>query len=234
MQKVLVVKNIAREGPGLFQEILSERGLGYEIRDLDAGDKFPDPAGYSAVAVFGGPDSANDDTDKMKTELARIKETVQSGIPYIGVCLGMQTLVKSQGGEVYRNPVREIGWRDPEGNYFEVCAVNKDPIFQDMNTKYKIFHLHGETVKLPSSMELLGRGKWCENQVVRVKGKPAYGIQGHLELTPQMLEDWIAQDPDLVAMDTAKLRKDYSGVKKEYEKAGRQMLTNFLSIARLI
>lgn len=220
-----------------MKELLDGHGISYDIVDLDKGEQFPSPAEYSAVCVFGGPDSANDSTPKMKKELSRITETVKAGIPYLGVCLGMQTLVKAMGGEVYGNPVREIGLRDPEGNYFEVSTTGSgkaDPLFSGISSPYKIFHLHGETVKLTSGMELIGRGKWCENQVVHIKGKPAYGIQGHLELTPQMFEDWLAQDPDLATLDAAKLRKDYGDFRAAYEKNGRRMLTNFLSIARLI
>ncbi|MBI4177625.1 MAG: type 1 glutamine amidotransferase [Candidatus Aenigmarchaeota archaeon] len=237
MEKVLVVKNIAREGPGLLGKILSERGIGYDVVDADAGEPFPSPVDYAAVCVLGGPDSTNDDTIKMKRELARIKQTVEVGIPYLGVCLGMQALVKAMGGEVYRNPVREVGWRDPDGGYFiiEPAEAGKaDPFFSGIAPPYNIFHLHGETVTLPDKMELLAAGKWCENQVVRVKGKPAYGVQGHLELTHEMFEEWLAQDPDLALLDRSSLRADYLSLRQAYEKRGIQALTNFLRIARLI
>jgi len=237
MTKVLIAKNITREGPGLLKEVLNEHGISYDIVDLNKGEQFPSPVEYSAVCVFGGPDSANDDTPKMKQELARIRETVDANIPYLGVCLGMQTLVKAMGGEVYKNPVQEIGWRDSDGNYFQLELEekgNSDPILGGLNFPYRIFHLHGETVRLPPNMDLLAKGKWCENQIVRVKGKPAYGLQGHLELTQEMFEEWMMQDPDLLKLDASGVRRDYGELRPSYEKQGLQTLTNFLSIARLI
>ena len=82
-------------------------------------------------------------------------------------------------------------------------------------------------------MELLAEGKYCKNQVVKV-GDNAYGIQGHLELTPEMYEIWINQDPDLLKLDTSKLIADYALVKSEYESTGKQILTNFLKTAKLL
>jgi hypothetical protein len=65
MNDVLIVKNISREGPGLLERILVEAGLTATVVDLDKGESFPSPLGYKALVVLGGPDSANDTTDKM-------------------------------------------------------------------------------------------------------------------------------------------------------------------------
>ena len=234
--KVLIVKNITREGPGLLKEILNSHRIKFDIVDLDKGENFPDPTNYSAVFVFGGPDSANDNTPKMQLELRRVRETIKAGIPYLGACLGMQALVKANGGEVHRNPVKEVGWRDPKGNYFQVELTEdgkQDPLFAGMNSPLKIFHLHGETVRLKGGMKLLATGKYCKNQVVKV-GNNSYGIQGHFELTPQMFDEWRTQDSDLIPLDQNSLQKDYAELRKEYEKSGKQILTNFFRVAKLI
>ncbi len=234
--KVLIVKNITREGPGLLVEILNSHQIRYDVIDLDKGGSFPYPKKYSAIFVFGGPDSANDTTFKMQEELSRIKETIDAGIPYLGACLGMQTLVKATGGEIYKNKIKEVGWRDPEGKYFEVELIDdgkSDPLFVGMQSRLRIFHLHGETVRLTNRMKLLAIGKYCRNQVVKV-GNNAYGIQGHFELTPAMFEEWRTQDPDLISLDQKALQDDYVLIKNEYEATGKQILTNFLRIAKLI
>ncbi|RMF06594.1 type 1 glutamine amidotransferase, partial [Candidatus Woesearchaeota archaeon] len=111
---VLIVKNITREGPGMLEHVLTSHSVPYKIVDLSMGDSFPSPEAYSAVVVLGGPDSANDETPKMKEELKRIRETLDAGIPYLGICLGMQTLTKAAGGKVLKCPVKEIGWRGPD------------------------------------------------------------------------------------------------------------------------
>lgn len=234
-KKILIVKNASIEDAGLIEVALKENGLNYHIVDLSKGQDFPNPNNYSAVFVLGGHDSANDQTPKMKNELKRIKETVDAQIPYFGVCLGMQTLVKANGGEVYKNRIKEIGLRDPEGKYFEIELTNegkKDTIFQGLKSPLKIFQLHGETVSLKSGMTLLAIGKYCKNQAVKI-GKNAYGLQGHMELTEAMFEEWIREDNDLRNIDEISLRDDYTKLKSEYESNGRMIINNFLDIANL-
>lgn len=234
-KKILLVKNNSLECPGIVKDILKEKNICFDMIDLDNGDKFPDARNYAAVFVFGGPDSANDQTPKMKEELKRINETLDAGIPYFGVCLGMQTLVKAAAGEVYKNAMKEVGWKDPEGNYFEMELTNegkKDLIFKGIKQRLKIFHLHGETVALKNGMRLLATGKFCINQVVKV-GNNAYGFQGHIELTDSLLEKWIKNDSDLRLLDTNSLRMDFKNIKSEYETNRRKILTNFLQIVGL-
>jgi GMP synthase (glutamine-hydrolysing) len=234
-RNVLVVKNISREGPGLLDLVFKENEIAWLEIDLSRGERIPDPVRYSAVFVFGGLDSANDQTRKMQDELRTVKEICEREIPFLGVCLGMQVLVKANGGEVYLSPQKEIGWRDHEGNYFEVDVTEKglaEPLLNGVNSWFKVFQLHGETVRLCRDMALLGKGKYCESQLVRV-GKNAYGIQGHIELTPSMLDEWVDQDRDLQTINSSALREDYRRIRKEYEQQGRKILTNFLKVARL-
>lgn len=80
MSKILLVQNITREEAGFLKRILNEHGLQYEQVDLSKGQQYPDPRNYSVVIVFGGPDSANDGTEKMKMELRRNREAVDAGI----------------------------------------------------------------------------------------------------------------------------------------------------------
>lgn len=106
-KKVLIAENISHESPGLIGEILNENEVYFDIVDLSQGHDFPNPAKYSAVFVFGGPSSANDDTAIMNNELKQIKQILSDGIPYFGICLGLQTLVKAAGGEVQKIPLKK-------------------------------------------------------------------------------------------------------------------------------
>jgi len=235
--RVLLVKNITREGPGLIQDLLAQHRIGYDIVDLYKGEKFPDPTRYSALFVMGGPESANDQTAKMKDELLQIRKATDAGIPYLGACLGMQALVKANGGEVRPNPFKEIGWSSPvDGAFFEINLTaegKSDPLFTGLRTPLRIFHLHSETVDLTDSMVLLATGKFCRNQVVKI-GNNAYGLQGHFELNERMYRTWITEDSDLMLLPRRQLEDDYKLVKEEYENTGRKLLTNFLKIAKLI
>ncbi len=230
MSDLLIVKNISREGPGLLEQIASEAGLTTTIVDLSKGEEFPDPTTYKALVVLGGPDSANDDTPKMTQELARIKEALAAGMPYLGICLGMQTLVKAAGGQVMRAPQKEVGFLGPDGvqSTVELNETGKsDPLLAGLADSLTVFHLHGETVELTADMQLLGTGKFCQNQIVKVGGK-AYGIQSHFELTEEMLKVWAAKDPDLQPLGEEALLNGYNAIKAEYTQIGQTLFRNFI------
>lgn len=239
--KVLILKNIPHEGPGILKQILDRNAIRYDIIDLDlidfkAGKSLPDPTSYNAVFVFGGPDSANDKSIRMLEELNMIELAVESGIPYLGICLGMQALVKACGGSVCKNPVKEVGTRGPDGNYFtvDICPGKEDdPLLRGLTGPLRIFHLHGETVSLPEDMELLATGKFCRHQIVKAR-KNAYGIQGHFELTPDMFMEWISKDPELRAGDGEKITRDFLAIYEEYRSSGERLFTGFLRAAGLI
>ena len=184
------------------------------------------------MIVMGGSDSANDRTEKMTTELSRIREAIDAGIPYFGVCLGLQTLVKAAGGTVRKNAVREVAFRDPEGKFFTAEVTDegkKDPIMRGLLAILPMFHLHGETVDLTPDMTLLATGTWCENQIVRIAPR-MYGMQGHLELTDAMFDEWRAKSDWLASCDQSVLERDWAERKEVLESTLRTLFGNFLMI----
>ncbi len=232
-KEILIVKNNTREGHGLLEEILRDRNIAYSIIDLDKGQNFPSIEQYSAVVVLGGPDSANDENEKIQSELSRINEILKAKIPYLGICLGLQALVKAAGGRVTRNPTKEVGFRDPENNLFTVELTDegeKDSLCEGLDNTFNVFHLHGETVELTNDMVVLGIGKFCRNQIVRV-GSNAYGTQCHFELTPEMFAMWMEEDSDLQKVDKDQLQSDFERTREKYVQVGRKLFENFLGIA---
>jgi len=232
-KEILIVKNSINEGPGLLEEILKEKKNEYFITELGKREKIPPVENFGAVVILGGLASANDTDEIMENELEFIRKVLRTEIPYLGICLGLQTLVKAAGGKVVESPVKEVGFLDPDGNNFTVELTDggkQDPLFEGLSSPFKVFHLHGETVELTDDMTLLATGTFCNNQVVKI-GSNAYGIQSHFELTPQMFEDWIMGDPDLLKLDTEYLRSIFNEIKSEYTKTGKQLLNNFLRIA---
>ena len=234
--KVLILKNTSREEPGILEKILQENIVHYQNVDLDKNEKISSAGGFSCLVVMGGPDSANDRSPKIKGEIKFIKNWLISKKPFLGICLGLQLLVKAAGGKVVKNKIKEIGFRDPRGNFFEVeflKANQKDPLLYKLGKKVKVFHLHGETVVLTKKIQLLGKGKHCQNQIVKAAER-AYGLQGHFELTERMLDVWLGEDPDLIKLDADKVRADFKKIREEYERIANQIFTNFLKIAQLI
>lgn len=233
---ILIIKNMPREGAGLLGTLLQEFGIGCTITDLDPQHPLPKVSDYAAIVVLGGHQSANDQTEHMLNELTIIRDALEAKIPYLGICLGLQTLVKAAGGSVLKNAIKEVGFIAPDHKKFtvELCNQGKaDAIFAGLSEPFEVFQLHGETVELTDKMMLLGTGKFCHNQIVKINTN-AYGIQCHFELTPDMFETWINEDPDLLTLDTGELRAHFQTIQEQYTRTGRQLFTNFLSIAGLI
>jgi GMP synthase (glutamine-hydrolysing) len=230
---ILILKNIHRENPGLLEDILKEYNFRYDIIDLDQTTIIQCIDRYGAFIVLGGPDSANDLNLKMQNELALIRKVVYANIPYLGICLGLQVLVKAMGGQVVKCHTKDVGFRDQNGEFFSVKLTQEgqtDDLFNNLPNAFAVFQLHGETVQITPQMTLLATGNLCQNQIVRI-GPNAYGFQSHFELTKDMLETWIIEDPDLQKLDSKQIRSDFESIKDNYKQIGRQLFQNFLNIA---
>jgi GMP synthase-like glutamine amidotransferase len=233
---LLIVQNISHEGPGILEELLNEHEIAFERFDLSKGEALPDPASYAGMVVLGGPQSANDESAEITGELKAIRQALDAGVPYLGICLGLQLLVKAAGGGVVQCQEKEIGFREPDGEPFMVELTGegkRDVLFRGMPERLRVFQLHGETVTLPESMALLATGRGCGNQIVRVGGN-AWGLQCHFEMTPAMFESWIGIDHDLKTMDREELLREFNAISEEYAETGRAILRNFLEITGLL
>lgn len=227
---------MTHEAAGLFSSFAEKEKIPYAIADLHKGDKFPEVIRGQAIVILGGPDSANDATPKILGELEALRRCMRERIPCLGICLGLQLLVKAAGGTVFRNPIKEVGFREPSGEWFEIEKTpegKRDPLLAGISDCSKIFQLHGETVGLISSMTCLARGRTCENQVVRIQDR-AYGIQGHVELSERMFEDWLAADGDLHRMAPELLERDFAAVRGELAQSSEILFKNFLRISDIL
>jgi GMP synthase (glutamine-hydrolysing) len=236
---LVVVRNVAREGPGLLADVLDDEGVSFDIVDADDVDNssaLPPVGHHRAVVVLGGPASANDDTATMRAEVEWVRAVVDAGVPYLGVCLGLQVLVRAAGGRVVRNPVAEVGWRAPDGEPWTVAltdAGRADPLLAGVPDEFAVFQLHGETVEPTPEMAVLATGRHCRDQIVRA-APHAYGIQAHVECTPQMLAVWADEDPALAPLDRESLLRSADAFTASYREHGWTLLRNFLQIAGLV
>jgi len=188
--RVIAFRHVPFEHLGLIAPALEAKGIEFEYADL-----YEDPAlsipldGIDGLILMGGPMSANDDLGYIRRELGLIRQAAEEGKPVLGVCLGAQLIAKALGGRVYRNPVKEIGWF-PVG-WTE--AARQDPLLAGLTQPETVFHWHGETFDLPAGAVWLAASEACRNQAFRF-GDNAYGFQFHLEVTPEMIADWVRQD----------------------------------------
>jgi GMP synthase (glutamine-hydrolysing) len=186
---VLAFRHVPFEGLGHIEPVLQTQGV--EVRTVDLyreGETALDPAQAAGLIFMGGPMSVNDPLPYLDREIAILREALQREQPVLGVCLGSQLLARAAGARVYRNPSKEIGW-------FEIAltsAGQADPILSPLGPRRSVFHWHGETFDLPPHAEWLAQSEACRHQAFRLGN--AYGLQFHLEVTPEMIEDWQCQD----------------------------------------
>jgi GMP synthase-like glutamine amidotransferase len=174
----------------MIEPALRSRGIEFDYADLYAADHPPsDPAGYDALIFMGGPMSVNDDLAYLRREEAYIREALQQQKPVLGVCLGSQLIARALGAQVRRNPVKEIGWFPIQLTEAGRC----DSLFTCFREPEVVFHWHGETFDLPTGAELLAVSDRCRYQAYRV-GTDVYGLQFHLEVTPEMIAGWCSED----------------------------------------
>lgn len=233
MKPILIVKNYTEDEPGVIEDVLKERSVPYQIVDLGSGVEFPEVAGFGAVIVLGSGESANEQTPKMEQKILRIREVLQLHIPYLGICFGFQALVKAAGGKVIKSLLREIGFRDPNGDFFTVNLTKDaltDPIFEGFSPSFVVFQWHEETVELTDESQLLAVGKFCRNQAAKIAEK-VYGFQSHFEMTEKIVADWIKSGIELEEIGADNLASDFAAVKNEYLAVGRKLTENFLKIA---
>lgn len=111
MLPVAIFRHAPTEGPGYFAIFLEANGIPWRLIPLDKGAVVPSsPEEFSGLCFMGGPMSVNDALPWIAPVCALIRESVTRGVPVIGHCLGGQLMSKALGGQVNRNPVKEIGW----------------------------------------------------------------------------------------------------------------------------
>jgi len=184
---VLVLQHLACEPPGVYEDVLRERGARIHRVELDEGEPLPDGREFAAVVAMGGPMSANDEDELpwLRAEKAFIAETVRAGTPFFGACLGAQLLAASLGAEVTAGPAPEVGLLP----VFLTAAAADDPLFAGLPRELLTLQWHGDTFALPEGAVLLASSPAYPHQAFRV-GRAAYGIQFHLELSREMAAEW--------------------------------------------
>jgi GMP synthase (glutamine-hydrolysing) len=192
--RVLVLQHIACEPPGVFEDVLRERGHELVRVELDEGE--PLPAGHwDAIVAMGGPMSVNDEDEHpwLVEEKALIAEHVRAGRPFWGSCLGAQLLAAALGARVYAGPAPEVGVLPVE----QTEDGSADPVMSSLPASIDTLQWHGDTFDLPDGAVLLASSPAYPHQAYRV-GPVAYAVQYHVEVTEAMGEEW-AEVPEYAA-----------------------------------
>jgi GMP synthase-like glutamine amidotransferase len=187
--RVVVLQHIACEPPGVYEDVLRERGAMIHRVELDEGEPLPDRRDIDAIVCMGGPMSATDDSDLpwLTEEKAFIADAVRDGVPFWGVCLGVHLLAASLGARVYSGPAPEVGVLPVELTTEGLA----DPVFGGLPPVLPTLQWHGDTFDLPEGAVRLAGSPAYPNQAFRF-GDAAYGVQFHVEVSPEQAREWAA------------------------------------------
>ena len=116
-----------------------------------------------------------------------VRELAERGRPFFGSCFGHQFLGRAMGGTVVHDPGNE------EIGTFEVeltAAGADDPLFAGFPRRFAAHLGHHDRIDAtPAELVTLASSPRCEQQVVRVAGKPVYGSQFHCEMAEQHMRE---------------------------------------------
>ncbi|MGH2496389.1 MAG: type 1 glutamine amidotransferase [Ktedonobacteraceae bacterium] len=233
---VLVLQHIEIDPAGYLGDLLQEHSIPYDVVMVQEG-MLPDPAAYGAILSLGGPEYAGDEElPYLVQEKALIHHAVEQDIPFLGICLGGQLLASALGAPIIRKGLTEIGFFDAQ---FTVAGMS-DPLFAGLPGYQHMFHWHEDTFTLPEGARRLAVRPDAPEQAFRY-GKRAYGLQYHIELTPDMLVTWVRHHPwrdqtiELLGLVA------YEGIEQEahhlsppYCDHTRTLFENFLTLSSLL
>ncbi|MGC9398051.1 MAG: glutamine-hydrolyzing GMP synthase [Anaerolineae bacterium] len=124
------------------------------------------------VILSGGPNSVYDEGAPSLPDYV-----LESGVPVLGICYGLQLLAQALGGEVAPGAKREYGPAT-----IEVLAP-ESPLFVGLPSRLQVWMSHGDHVTaLPSGFRALARS---ESGVLAAMGdaeRRLYGVQFHPEV----------------------------------------------------
>jgi len=164
------------------------RALGFRIERVFARHA-PPPAPaprHAGAVVFGGAESVNDAgrLEWLGREVDWTRRWLDSGRPFLGVCLGSQLLGHALGARVGRHPegIEEIGYRE-----IRPTAAAGNLIERPLG----VYQWHNEGIFEPvAQMEVLASGDPFPVQAYRA-GTDVYGVQFHPEVTEAVLRRWL-------------------------------------------
>lgn len=146
---------------GVYSELLSHRVTVAELKERN----------IVGIILSGGPMSVSDegafDIDP---------EILELDVPILGICYGMQLMVRNLGGKVEPSKLREYGKS-------EIEIRQQSGIFQGLSDNETVWMSHGDKVtELPSGFDATATNPHCPIAAMAHQAKQLYGVQFHPEV----------------------------------------------------
>ncbi len=197
MNKVLVIRNDAKEGAGQLGSLLKARGFDQsEVLGQEADFTSLKPREFAGLVVLGGAQGAyeTDTYPYLADEIDLTMTFMEKELPVIGLCLGAQLLATALGGEVKQNRQKELGWLD-------ICITDEgqqDALMKQHPSSAAAFHFHGDYFETPPGCVNLASSELTSCQLFRYRDN-VYGFQYHVEVDYPLIEVMCLNNVDYMA-----------------------------------
>jgi GMP synthase (glutamine-hydrolysing) len=218
---ILIILHQEHSTPGRVGNALRQLGYRLDVRRPRFDEPLPATMDeHSAVIIFGGPMSANDETDFIRRETDWIAVPLRENKPFLGICLGAQMFAHHLGGKVFRHPEgrAEIGYYPIRPTAAGLAVVGQWP--------QCVYQWHREGFDLPPGTELLAEGDTFEVQAIRYKS--AYALQFHPDVTHAMMHRWTTQGHQRMELPGARPLHTHFADRAVYDYTARAWLDVFL------
>ena len=190
--KILILQHIECETPGYIKDLMINDGFELTTVELDTGENIPENLKeFDGMFCMGGPMDTwmVDKYPWLLEEKSKIAEyVIDLEKPFLGFCLGCQLLGEIVGGKVIKSNPPEIGILDINMQ----DTIEEDNLFSGFPKTIKALQWHSyEVVGLEENKNIthLGSSPSTKYQIFKYKNN-AYGIQFHIEIKSNTVEDW--------------------------------------------
>lgn len=195
----LVIEHVPYDGSGGVAAALGRAGKRAVHMRPYAGEALPQAADLTGLVVLDGPSGAADDeVPHLAAERHLLRQTVDLGLPVLGVCFGAQSLAVALAGSVTRATSPEVGM-----NAVQLTAAgHADPVLSPAGAEPSVLQWHHDTYTLPPRAVSLATSDACAAQAFSY-GRNVYDLQFHIELDSALAELVRPQLPGVVLSEAA-------------------------------
>lgn len=129
------------------------------------------------AVLLGSYASVNDQHPWQKPLEKWVSQKIHSNVPLICICYGHQLVASMYGAKVENLKSKCVGFRKTN-----IIGLN----YLNNNAEGSLFTSHQQAVKTkPNELELLAKSSQVHYDGFRIKNKPIWTFQAHLESSPQ-------------------------------------------------
>jgi len=149
---------------------------------------------FDLLIIAGGPQHIwkEDTYSWLPEEKKLVAEAAAAGKHILGICLGAQILAGVLGGDIFTNPVEELGWHDvvltPEGG--------TSPLLDQVPRHFSMFQWHSDHYTLPPGTISLATNDATKNQAFASEDGHKLGIQFHPDFDCSLIMEMVKAEDD--------------------------------------